>query len=222
VFNMGWTVLVGMIIFIGGSFAPSVQAALLGQLPLFFACGAIGLVAMVLTRIFQGRLMPVLPIVGLLFGLAFPAAAVAGKLFSDWKREAVFKFAFLPPSDAGRVDVAIDLPSGASLAATQRVVERLEGVIQGHPEVHYVVSSLGTRTSGFAAAQRGTNYAAITVTLYDKAALLDSLPWVKHEERLRTVPDTQVAAELLERVGGRLGQTGQAGTQGRARPGPTR
>jgi HAE1 family hydrophobic/amphiphilic exporter-1 len=201
VFNMGWTVLVGLIIFIGGSFAPTMQAAVTGQIPLVVFCGVIGLVAMILTLVFQRKFMPLLPVIGLLYGLAFPISAAVGKAFGDWKKEAVFKFAFLPPSDVGRVNVTIDLPSGASLEATERVVKRLEDVIQTHPEVHYVVSSLGTRSAGFGAAQRGTNYAAITVTLYEKAALLDRLPWAKHEEKLRYVPDNQVAAEILEKVG---------------------
>jgi HAE1 family hydrophobic/amphiphilic exporter-1 len=201
VFNMGWTVLVGLIVFIRGSFEPTLAAAATGQAPLVVACGIIGLVAMIVTWVFQRRFMPLLPVVGLLYGLAFPAAALAGKAFAEWKKEAVFKFAFLPPSDVGRVNVTVDLPPGASLKATERVVARLEETIQSHPEVHYVVSSLGARSAGFGAAQRGANYAAITVTLYEKAALLDRLPWADRKERLRSVPDTQVAAEILERIG---------------------
>ncbi|MCW5937807.1 MAG: efflux RND transporter permease subunit [Fimbriimonadaceae bacterium] len=201
VFNLGFTALFSLFIFIGGSFAPSAQAAAMGQVRMIVVTTVIGLVAMIVTLLAQRRFMPQLLLAGALYGLAFPAAAVAGFAYGSWKGESVFKFAFLPPSDAAQVLVNVDLPTGSSLAATSAVVKDIEEIVMKHPQVHYVVSSLGSRSAGFGASSSGTNFALLTVTLYDKAALLDRLPWSKHDEKLRYVSDQSVAGDLLQQIG---------------------
>ncbi len=200
VFTAGFVVLFALFIFIGGSFAPSAQAAVTGQIGLVVFSTIVGALVFVV-NLFRRYFKPQFILYGALFGLVFPLASFVGYQYRAWKGEAVFKFAFFPPSDAGTISILVDLPSSASLAATERVVRQIEETVSKHPEAHYVTASLGSRSSGFSASQQGTNYAAITVTLYEKAALLDALPWAEHEEKLRYVSDTQVAAEMLERVG---------------------
>lgn len=141
---------------------------------------------------------------GLLFAMIFPLAATTGYAYRNlYKKEDVFKFSFFPPSDAGQVNVTIDLPPGSSLAETERVVEQIEKVVMAHPDTKYTLSSVGSRSSGFTASDQGTQYAQISVTLHEKPALLDSIMfWVDHgDEHWRTQPDTSVAADLLQQIG---------------------
>jgi HAE1 family hydrophobic/amphiphilic exporter-1 len=135
------------------------------------------------------------------FGLIFPIAALAGWAFGQWKQEAVFKFEFIPQSDNGQVNANIELPPGASLAATERVVKQVEGVIGKDPDVKYVVSSLGSQGfGGFGGGgNSGSNYAQVSATLWDKRSLKDKL--LRNPERLRDRSDTSVAADLTRQIG---------------------
>ena len=133
----------------------------------------------------------------------FAIVAIGGQQFGTWKKESVFKFAFFPPSDSGQVDVSVELPPGASLPETQKVIERIEAVAMAHPEAKYVRSDIGRRGGGgFSAASLGTNFGRVGVTLHDKKAIIDTLAfWNRSEEHLRTVTDTSVAADLLQQIG---------------------
>ncbi len=140
---------------------------------------------------------------GVVFMGAFILVAIVGQQFGAWKKEAVFKFAFFPPSDGGEVSIAVELPPGSTLGETQKVAERIEKVAMAHPEAEYVQSDIGRRGGGgFSAAGLGTNFATVRVELHDKKAMIDSLAfWKKHEGHLRSVSDTSVAADLLQRIG---------------------
>ena len=74
----------------------------------------------------------------------FPVASMVGHAYGQWKGEAVFKFQFIPESDTGRVQAQIELPPGANLAETQKVVEQVEKSFQEHKDVHYVLSNVAT------------------------------------------------------------------------------
>jgi len=138
----------------------------------------------------------------LAFGLIFPVAAMAGFAFHTWKGESVFKFQFIPDTDAGQVTASIQLPPDASLEKTQSVVQIIEDKFKSDPDVKYIVSGVGQGSQGgFSAASNGSNYANVSATLYDKESLTDRLPWIHHTEKLRTRSDAAVAADLTEKVG---------------------
>jgi HAE1 family hydrophobic/amphiphilic exporter-1 len=144
-----------------------------------------------------------LPIQGALFGLVFLAATLAGFGYRAWKDESIFKFQFLPETDAGQIAINIELPAGANLATSEQVVRRVEEVVLKNPEVKYAVSTLGAQGAGGfgGGGQTGSQFASISATLYDKAAILDKMPWAKQNERLRDEPANQVAADLLIAIG---------------------
>lgn len=210
VFILGNLALVAIINVIAGSFAPNAGAAIKNGMGLTFAAIVIGVIVMVVNIIrmlrrgeFKSKVF-LMPVFGLLFGLIFPAAALSGFKWAEWKKEPIFKFAFFPPSDGGRVSVDIQLPPGASLEATQRIVERVEAEVAKHPDTKYVLSSIGSSGGGggFSASSSGTNLAIVNVTLNDKKAIMDSIAfWKKHDEKLRTRADTAVAADMLEQIG---------------------
>lgn len=140
----------------------------------------------------------------LLFAAIFPIAAGAGYGYRYYYKggDDVFKFAFLPPSDVGRINIDIEMATDASLERTSEAVRQVEQRLMGHPDIHYVYTTLGsTASGGFGAGSQAPNVARTQVVLWEKSALLDKLPWAKHEEPLRDTPDTTVAAQLLERIG---------------------
>ena len=202
VFGGGFAVLVAMFMMIGGSFADDVAGAVSSTSMIFGVCALIGLGVFV-GNIFRKNLKPKYLLYGLLFGAMFPLAAIAGFGFASWKQESVFKFAFFPPTDQGSVSVSIELPPGASLRETQKVVERVERVVSQHPEAEYVQSDVGRRGGGgFTASSLGTNFARVSISLRDKKSIVDSLSfWKPKDEELRTVTADSVAADMLQDLG---------------------
>jgi multidrug efflux pump len=69
---------------------------------------------------------------------------------------------FLPGEDQGNILVNVQLPPGATLARTEKVMEQVEGYILKQPEVQAMVSVLGFSFSG-----QGQNAALAFVTLKD-------------------------------------------------------
>jgi len=203
VFILGNSMLVAAFMFIGGGFAglggnPSAGFAV-GMGPLKFAV-FLGVIVFVI-NLLQKRFRPVLILYGLLFGLIFPVAGFAGGLFGAWKKEAPFKFEFIPTTDNAQVSVAIKLPPNASLKATQEVVSQVEDIVRKNPNVKYALSNVGTQGVGnFTTGSTGSNYAQVLVTLFDRGALLDKVPWKKSEEKLRWESDTAVAADILQQM----------------------
>lgn len=142
-------------------------------------------------------------VAGAAFGLIFPAAAIAGALFAGWKKEAVFKFTFVPPFDGGSVSIKVELPPGSSLEQTRAVVERLEVIARRHPDVKYTNSTLGVQGGGGfgSIASRGSQYAGIQATLNPKVSPIDVVANPHKGEKMRRKSDVTVAAELTEMVG---------------------
>lgn len=204
-FGGGFAVLVAVFQFIGGSFAPDVAAAAqAGQT--FAAISVIFALLIFFGNGFIHKQWKPGVFIGMLGFIAlFVLAPASGKVYQNWKREAVFKFTFAPPSDGGVVQIDVELPAGSSLAATTKVVERLEKIAGEHPMTEYVVSSVGRRSGGgFGASSQGTQFGQISVTLKEKDAILDKIMfWMPHEKELRpmNVSSEDVAAELTERVG---------------------
>lgn len=201
-FGGGFAILIALFMFIGGSFAQDAGAAIASTTGISFITVVIGVLVIIgkLIRREGGIMTTVLATVA--FAAIFPLGAVSGQKYAEWKKEQVFKFSFLPESDSGQVNINVELPPSASLAATTAVVEKIEKIVMDNPEAEFVVSSIGTRGGGFAAASQGTNLGQVSVTLYDKRAAMDSIQfWKKHTERLRTKSDSSVAAELLKAIG---------------------
>lgn len=139
---------------------------------------------------------------GLFFGAVLAVAGVGGHLYKTWKGSDLFSFQFFPLSDAQQVNIGIQLPPGASLAETERVAQHVEKAVKDHPEAKYTVTRIGSKGTGLGASDQGANFAQVDVTLYEKAALLDSIAfWVKHEERLRRVKATKVQGDMLAAIG---------------------
>ncbi len=202
-FGGGFAVLIALFMFIGGSFAPNMAGA---------ATMSLGMVQMIVILgflIFVGNLIAAkrARFSVLLGTAAFAAlmlgAPVVGYMYRQWKGEDVFKFAFAPPSDSGTVMIDVEMPPGSNLASTTEVVKHLESKVLDHPQVDYVVSSIGRQSGGFGASSAGVQYAQITVTLKEKEALLDKVTfWKHHEEELRPLAITAdvVSAELLKEI----------------------
>ncbi len=161
--------------------------------------GPFAFVANLFSRHLQSRLVGN----AALFGGYLIFATLAGFAYGQWKGEAVFKFGFFPPSDSGIVSVSLTLQPGASLSETERVAKDVEDIVRKHPDTRYVVTQIGSRGGGgFSSSEAGTNYAQVRITLNEKASPLDKVMfWKKHEETLRTTPDTSVAADMLSQIG---------------------
>ncbi len=136
------------------------------------------------------------------FGLVFPFASVVGYEYAQWKGESVFKFGFLPDSDAGKVQANIQLSPSANLADTQAVVEQVEKVMLADKEdVEFVVSTVGTQAVGQqGGSNAGSNYAQVQATLWDKESFTDHLPWIKHVGQFRHKSSSSVAAAFTKAV----------------------
>lgn len=203
-FGGGFAALAGAFSFIGGSFAPDIPTAANFGLPLAVISLGLGIFIAAGSSIVQHRLH-LFPILGALaFASFFIAAPTLGKIYQNWKGEAVFKFAFAPPSDGGVVNINVELPPGSTLEQTTEVVEKLERISLEHPMTRYVVANVGRQSGGFGEAFQGSQYAQLTVSLREKEAILDFFtPWVQHEEKLRpmSVSSDDVVAELTQKVG---------------------
>lgn len=233
VFVSGFVALFAVFIMIGGSFAKDVSGAVQTGMPMLMFAVMIGVVIYIVNLI-RGAFAPggfkmadVLKktrFIGFafLFGLVFVGASVVGFKYAEWKGEPIFKFQFFPPSDSGQISIRVELPPGASLAETLKVVERIEQIVMKHPDAKYTVANVGTRSGGFGASDQGTNYGQVSVTLNDKKAILDTLAfWVQHKEALRSRADTAVAADMLEAIGkvpGAAVTVSVAGAQGFGAP----
>lgn len=139
---------------------------------------------------------------GMAVALLLPISYGLGVGFGLYKKEAPFKFSFLPSSDSGRVNVSLEMPPGTNLQATEQAVEEIERRIQGTEDVKYVLSSVGSQGSGGfgGAGNSGSNYASVNVTLTDKEAIADRFTF-GHKEKLRSRSAEEVSAEILRKVG---------------------
>lgn len=191
VFTTGNIALLAIIMVIAGSFM-GVPAGM----PLLVISLVVGVIVFIVNGL-KGHWRPKYLAYGLLFGLVFPASAGVGQAWASYKKEAVFKGGFFPPSDGGQVSVSIELPPGASLSETQKVVEKVEEMCRQHPDTKYILSTVGSSgggQGGFAVASSGSNRASVTVTLKDKYSPID-------RQGERRIADTDVAAQLTERIG---------------------
>jgi HAE1 family hydrophobic/amphiphilic exporter-1 len=207
VFILGNLALIAVIMLIGGTTAldnkgnPSAAIAIGRAIPLVILATIVGGIVFIV-NIFRGFIKPQFILYGFLFGLLFPAASVGGVAWRSWKQEDVLKGGFFPPSDQGAVQISVELPQGSSVERTAEVVTKVEEIVSKHPDVEYVISSIGEASgtnAAFSSTSSGSHIAALNVTLHEKKALMDSITfWKKHEGHLRTKSDTSIVAELTE------------------------
>lgn len=133
---------------------------------------------------------------------------LSGLLGSFWGRP-LLPFRFAPDQDQGLIQVTVEMPAGTSLAATDRVLSRIEEVIYNTPsirrDVQNLFTSIGNTTSGvLGTGGRGAQYGEVQITCAEKQSLGDRLtgwiPWVKHPY-LRTRPSSEIAEEIRQKIG---------------------
>jgi HAE1 family hydrophobic/amphiphilic exporter-1 len=118
-------------------------------------------------------------------------------------------FRFAPGQDQSQVALTVELPAGASLAATTRVLDEIEASVRDIPEIHYLETSAGaTSAGGFGGAgNSGTNFGQVRLTLDDKLGALDRLTFWQDHSALRVRSDVEIAEEVRRRVKGIAGAT---------------
>ncbi len=203
VFVLGNVILVSVFVLIGGSFAPSMKAALASGFGMFKPAIFIAVIAIICNGIFYRRFKPMLLVYALMFALMFPVAAGAGYAIRQWKGQAIFIFQFFPPNDTGILNLNVELPPNANLDQTTKVVKYMEGVVMKDPAVKFVNTTVGSQGVGtFSAGHQGPNYAALSVTLYDQPSAVQTMEfWKKATEHLRHRSTDQVGADLLRAIG---------------------
>ncbi|MES1227733.1 MAG: efflux RND transporter permease subunit, partial [Armatimonadota bacterium] len=202
VFGAGFAALVAVFMFIGGGFQQKLPDAIKAGMGLAPIVLVIGVLVVIGNLIFKKRFNFKAILGTVVFILVFPAASTVGYFYGQWKKEAVFKFVFIPPTDGGEVDINIIGAPDASLAATDETVRRIEAIARKHPATEYVVANVGTQGGGFGSASQGTQFAQVQVTLKEKASLIQNLfPWTAKGLDLRKVKDTSVVADLTRDIG---------------------
>ena len=119
-------------------------------------------------------------------------------------------FEFFPQSDQGQINVNIEMPTGASLVATNGVAARVEDAAMSIPESDYVFANVGTTSGGImSSGQSGANYGQVTIALHEKESVIDRFlrPFLRGK-RKRVRRDTEIAAGIRQMVksipGGRI------------------
>jgi HAE1 family hydrophobic/amphiphilic exporter-1 len=109
-------------------------------------------------------------------------------------------FRFSPDQDQNEVQVSVNGPAGMSLSYTQAITDQITKIIRSTPDlnsdVKFIYTAVGTSSSGGSGSGiTGTQYATMSLTLYDRASLLDAAKFWDHEH-LRHRSDVAVALEL--------------------------
>lgn len=127
---------------------------------------------------------------------------------------------FFPQSDQGQIGITVEMPTGASLLATDAVVRQVEEIVEKIPEAEHVFANVGSTHGGvLAGGQVGANYGQVTISLHEKESVMDRFmrPLVRGE-RKRVRPDTEIAAEIRESMksvaGGRITVSSVSGMGG--------
>lgn len=204
-FVAGNTVLISVFMLIaGGGFGlgPKIDipgAMKVGMGPMMFYI-IIGVIATIFNGIFFRRLT-FRPIWGAaLFGLVFPFMSVVGMFYGHWKQEPLFKFGFLPPTDAVQVRASIELPVGSSLAQTDAIARQVEAQFIKQPDIQFTLTEVGKQSgTAFGGDTGSTNFAQVTGKLYEKRSIIDAVSGNK--EKLRDNKANTIVAELTRNVG---------------------
>jgi HAE1 family hydrophobic/amphiphilic exporter-1 len=115
------------------------------------------------------------------------------------------KIGYFNNADESAVSVAIELPEGSSLEATDALMGQVERLLATVPEVRTMyASSGGIQGGGRSSPERGRQYGQIQVQLYERPDVIESLnPFARHDHRgdnWRQRSDMDVAAEMRKKV----------------------
>lgn len=111
---------------------------------------------------------------------------------------------FFPKADAGAFSVSVEMPPGATLEETDRVLHRIEAEVKSEPEVKTVYSQIGTNESGEFTVNQGVHLGVVVVQMVDKSErkrtsfdLIDAL-----RPRLIDIPAAQIILTPASFFGG--------------------
>lgn len=114
------------------------------------------------------------------------------------------QFQFMPVVDQGQIILNIELPVGTAIEETNRITRQVEKIVSQIPEVQNVFVEVGRVSGGIRSfPESGTQYSQLQVELIDKKGFLDTLnPIAARKKKLRLRADSDVAAEIREKVKG--------------------
>ena len=111
-------------------------------------------------------------------------------------------FRFAPGQDQAQVNISVELPAGASLAATSQILQQVENRLRDIPEIKYIETSAGSSSAGGfqGGGSSGTQYGQVRLKLNDKLGNLDRILFFKDNSDLRSKTDVEIAGEVRKRV----------------------
>jgi HAE1 family hydrophobic/amphiphilic exporter-1 len=117
------------------------------------------------------------------------------------------KIGYIPVYDQSRLGLTLELPAGASLEETDRVMRQLERVVADVPEVATMFTTVGRIQGGFRSApETGRQFGQMNIQLYEKPDLLETInPFTskeKHELDFRKRTDADIAADIRKKMAG--------------------
>jgi HAE1 family hydrophobic/amphiphilic exporter-1 len=145
-------------------------------------------------RVYERILRWALDRPGTVLVLAFVLLAISVALLTRVGRE------FIPKADQGQFVVKVTAPPSSSLTATEGVVDRIEKMLLGMPEIERVVSSIGSTGEegiGFQLESTGLDTAQIMVTLKDRRERERSVEVVVNDLRARTASLKDITVEYI-------------------------
>ena len=118
-------------------------------------------------------------------------------------------FRFAPGQDQAQVALSVELPAGAALQSTTRVLQQIEDRVHDMEDIKFIETSAGaSRAGGFqGGGQSGTNYGSVRLTLKDKLGRLDQMMFWKDHSDLRKRSDVEVSEDVRKRVADIVGAT---------------
>ncbi|MCC6483227.1 MAG: efflux RND transporter permease subunit [Armatimonadetes bacterium] len=114
---------------------------------------------------------------------------------------------FIPEVDQGQIGISVEAPAGSSLKYTERITNRLEGMLKTLPETRYYLTSLGSASAGaFAGAgNTGPQYARISLQLVDKTDRrrgMDEIMVQLRQEIARSIAGAKITVASADSQGG--------------------
>ena len=209
----GFTILMALLL---GLARKAIIRLVLTKLPVLIAVIAAALLVRFVTRRLRKR--PFLDMSHVV-ALRTPTLVVIGIVLILFFMLPSPRFEFFPRMDQGRVGVTIEMPSNASLAATDAIARQVEDVCSKIPEVESIFTNVGSTQAGIRGGEKGANYAQVMSSLKEKESVFDRLFRVfRGGKRKRIRSDQEIAQELRHKLSGIVGariivQT--AGTMGR-------
>lgn len=115
---------------------------------------------------------------------------------------------FMPQSDEGKIDVAIEMPKGTQLEETDKIVRKVEKYLMGNQDVDKISAVVGSSSNmGVSSASAAT----ITAVLNNKEDRKNSTPEVAEEIRVfvKDIPGCEINVTQTQSMG--MGASGEAG-----------